>query len=113
MLPALNRLQKKSDIEHVFKRGRSLYMGNLGLRLAANKKDKSRFTVVVSLKVSKRAVKRNKLKRRLREIIGREILPKIKPGFDGVVLTSPQLLDAKFEELQKTVLALFKKAGLI
>ena len=113
MLYSQNRLAKRADIERVFKKGRSFFVGNLGIRLAKNGLKQSRFTIVTSLKVSKKAVERNKLKRRMREIIRKEILPQVKPGFDGVVSTKKGLLDSDFNELSKTVINLFKKARLI
>ena len=113
MLPPQNRLQKEKDIEKVFKKGKSFFLGNIGARLASNNLDVSRFTVVVSLKVSKKAVKRNKLKRRIREIIRNETLSKTKSGFDVVILTKPTLLNLNFAGLREAVLNLFKKAKLI
>ncbi len=113
MLPRQHRLNKRLDIERVFKRGRSVFVGNLGLRLAPNNLKSSRFTVVVSLKVSKKAVERNLLKRRLREIVRQEITPTAKGGFDGLVLTQKPLLELSFAELRALTLALFKKARLI
>lgn len=113
MLSREHRLNKRQDIERVFKRGRSIYANSLGLRLAPNNLEFSRFTVVVSLKVSKKAVERNRLKRRLREIVRREVLPQAKSGFDGLILTQKPLLTLTFAELRELTLALFKKARLI
>lgn len=113
MLSRTHRLNKKQDIETVFKRGKSIYAGSLGLRLAPNRRSISRFTVIVSLKVSKKAVERNRLKRRLREIVRQEILPRAKDGIDGIVLTQKPLLSLTFAELRELTLALFKKARLI
>jgi len=113
MLKAPNRLTKDRDIEAVYKRGRSFYMGDLALRLAPNKLPAARLAVIVSLKVSKKAVKRNLLKRRLREIIRREVIPHCPNGFDGIILTKAGLLNLPFTELKSQTLRLFKKAGLI
>ena len=113
MLPRSHRLNKKQDIEKVFRFGRSVYVGNLGLRLAPNKLPVSRFTVVVSLKVSKKAVERNRIKRRLREILRQEIMPAVKNGIDGLILTQKPLLELSFDELKQQTITLFKKARLI
>lgn len=112
MLAASNRLAKRSDIEAVHKRGRSFFVGNLGLRLAKNSLAVSRFAIITSLKVSKRSTERNKLKRRLREIMRREIMPHVSPGFDGILLTKKPLLEMPFNELRELTLSLFKKARL-
>jgi len=95
------------------KRGRSFFVENLGVRLVKNNLEHSRFTVVVSLKISKKAVDRNRLKRKIREITRLVILPKVKPGFDGVINTRKGLLELSFDDLEKNVVSLFKKARLI
>ena len=112
MLYAANRLAKRSDIEAVHKRGRSFFVGNLGIRLAKNKLKVSRFAIITSLKVSKKAVDRNKLKRRLREIIRKDILPKVQPGFDGILITKKPLLELPFDALRTLTISLFKKTRL-
>jgi|TARA_B100001971_G_C18012268_1_gene443029 ribonuclease P protein component len=113
MLYAKHRLAKRADIERVFKKGRSFFVGNIGIRIAKNNLKVSRFTVVASLKVSKKAVDRNKLKRKLREIIRKEILPSVKPGFDGVISTKKPLLELSYNELQSLTIKLFKKTKLL
>lgn len=113
MLYAQNRLAKRKDIECVHKTGRAFFVRDMGLRIARNTQKQSRFTVVTSIKVSKKAVDRNKLKRRLREIVRKEILPQVKNGFDGIINTKKTLLDLSFDELRETTIKLFKKAKLI
>lgn len=113
MLPAEHRLNKKIDIDRVFKRGRTVYAGDLALRFAPNGLPKARFTVVTSLKVSKRATKRNLLKRRLRETVRRDILPNIKQNVDGLLLTKASLLTLPYADLKILVATLFKKANLV
>ena len=113
MLYAQNRLAKRKDIERVHKKGRSFFVHDLGLRIVKNDLEKSRFAVVASVKLSKKAVDRNKLKRQLREIIRKEILPKVKPGYDGIISTRTGLLDLSFDELRAKAEQVFKKARLI
>ena len=74
MLPRYNRLAKKKEIDLVFKKGRSSYNKSLGVKcLINNNLTYNRFAVVVSNKVSKKAVIRNKIKRRLMEVLGRNL----------------------------------------
>ena len=113
MLKPVNRLSKKADIDRVFKnRGISAYTGNIGVKAAQNNLKNTRFTIVVSLKVSKKAVLRNKLKRQIREIIRLKILPEIKQGYDCVIITKKELIGVPFEELENLVIKIFKKAKL-
>lgn len=112
MLPRINRLQKKRDFERVFKEGKGFREDFLFLKLVKNNLKFSRFGFVVSGKVSKKAVLRNKIKRKLREAV-RIKLVKIKKGFDGllVVLTEKEI--KKFPEIERIIDRLFKKAKIM
>ncbi len=69
MLDRKNRISKKKDIEKVLKKGKSFKEGPLILKTLKNDLDFCRFGFIVSQKVSKKAVVRNQIKRKLREII--------------------------------------------
>ena len=109
MLPKENRLKKKRDFEQVFKRGIGLKEDFLFLKIKKNNFGKKRFGFIVSQKVSKKAILRNRIKRKLREII-REKLPSIKPGIDGVLVAQPGLEKKDFSEIKETINSLFKRA---
>jgi ribonuclease P protein component len=113
MLPAKYRLAKRKDIERVMKRGRSFFVGDISIRVVKNNLENSRLNVVTSLKVSKKAVARNKLKRQIREIIRKNILKDVKPGFDGLISTKKGLLELSSDEMIKLIETLFKKSRLI
>jgi len=107
MLSQKNRLKKEKDFEAVFKQGRSFKQGQLVLRARNNKLKSSRFGFVVNKKFSKKAVERNKIKRRLREIIKTRI-SKIKKPSDAIIIVMPKM-NNDFQELEKTIDKLFKK----
>ena len=67
---------------------------------------------MVSKKISKKAVIRNKVKRRLREAV-RIILPRIKPCYDIIFFTRPGIEQKDFSEIKEAVSNLLSKAGLI
>ena len=87
VLPKENRLSKK-EVELVLKKGRT-YRGFFLIlkywknKLSSEDKRLSRFAVIVPLKVSKKATKRNRIKRLIRENL-RKRLSQIRPGFDVV-----------------------------
>ncbi|MEK7658342.1 MAG: ribonuclease P protein component [Patescibacteria group bacterium] len=112
MLPKSNRLKNKKDFDRVFKEGRGFKNDFLALKAVKNNTDISRFGFVVSQKVSKKAVIRNKIKRRLREIIKKD-LAVFKNGIDIVLIVFPNLNDKDFSETQKIASDLFKKSGVI
>jgi len=111
MLAAKQRIRKDREFDSVFKGGRSYYSDSLGLKVKKNNLDYNRFGLIISLKVSKKAVSRNLLRRRVREII-RHQNENLKPGFDCVFIFFPLILDKNFQELETAIILSFKKAGL-
>lgn len=95
-----------------FKKGRVFQFPFFGLLLAENKLSVSRFNFIVSNKISKRAVKRNKIKRFLRESV-KTILPQVKFGFDIVFLVKKRIIGQDFQAVQSAVEDSFKKKGLL
>ncbi|MEK7619063.1 MAG: ribonuclease P protein component [Patescibacteria group bacterium] len=69
MLSAPNRLRRMRDVRAVVRRGISLSTQLFTLRANQKASPPPRFSFIVSNKVSKHAVVRNTIKRRLREII--------------------------------------------
>ena len=100
MLAKENRLTKDKEFEKVFKTGRSSYGKLLGIKAVANELPDSRFGILVGIKVSKKAVERNKIKRRIREAI-RARLENVKKGFDVVVITLPEILGKDYSEIER------------
>jgi len=109
VLPKENRLKRKKDFEEVIKHGKGYKEGFLFLKIDKNDLNVSRFGFVVSQKISKKAVVRNKLKRQLREIV-RSALPKIKKGIDVVIITISGVENLDFKTLKKNVDRIFAKA---
>lgn len=111
MLPKRNRLKKKKDFEKVFKKGQGFKENFLVLKIVKNNLKINRFGFIVSTKFSKKATVRNKIKRRLSEII-RARLARIKKGKDGVIIVLPGLEINNYWELEEMVNRLFEKAKL-
>src|SRR3989344_862732 len=112
MLPKTNRLRKEKDFGKLFKKGKSFKEGFLILKIVKNDLKESRFGFIVSQKVSKKAVLRNKVKRRLRDIVRRNI-KNIEKGIDAALIALPGLEKKNFLETKGILEALFKKAGLV
>ncbi len=112
MLPVQNRLKKKKDFDVVFRKGRSFREDFLSIKIIPNDLEFSRFGLVVGQKVSKKAVSRNKVKRRLREAIRME-LPNIKKGVDVILMTSPEIAGKDFLEIEKRIKEIFIKAKIL
>ena len=112
MLSSPHRLAKDRDIKRVLVRGRSFFSPLFRIRLLANGTGPSRFAIVVSSKVSKKATVRNTVRRRLTEII-RLNLAAIKPGYDVMVTVSNRALPAGYHKLETQLLTCFDKAKIV
>ncbi|MCX6720856.1 MAG: ribonuclease P protein component [Candidatus Staskawiczbacteria bacterium] len=102
MLPKTNRIRKKRDFETIFANSKSLKNSLFIFRIAKNNLGLNRFGFVVSLKVSKRAVVRNKVRRRLAEIMAVEE-KSIKPGKDIVLIALPGIEKKEFSEIKEAI----------
>lgn len=111
MLKKTNRITKDKEFDRAFKTGQSFYTKVFGLKAADNNLATDRLGILVSTKVSKKAVVRNKIKRQIKEIVQKE-LPNLKSGKDLVIIVFSQILDKKFEEIKDSVVSAFKKLKL-
>jgi ribonuclease P protein component len=108
MLPLKNRLKKKKDFDEVFKKGKGIEGFFLFLKIKNNGLEESRFGFIVSQKVSKKAVIRNKIKRRMRAtIVSRKNF--IKKGLDIVFMARRGAERKSFLEIKEEIEFLLKK----
>ncbi len=112
MLPKKYRLAKEKDFQKVF-RDRKVFDRRLfTLRIRENGMVFSRFGFVISLKISKKAVERNKIRRQMQEA-ARINLKKIKPGFDIVLIAKPESLGKEYKKIEEDLLGGLRKADLV
>ena len=117
MLKKIYHLNKSKDIKEILKAGKSSYGHYLLLKFKSSHLKTPRFAFIVSTKVSKSAVKRNLIRRRLAEII-KQLLPQMQINCDCVILASPKMISAegkilKIKDLKAGLLEVFKKAQII
>jgi len=112
MLKKTNRLLLKNDFDAVWKKGRPSYDKIIGVKALSSGLKKNRFGIMVGLKFSKKAVERNQIKRRLREIIQAEE-KNLKKGFDIVITVLPAARGLDFNELKKSLIGNLKRLGII
>jgi len=112
MLRKDQRLKKKKDFDLVFKKGSGFKESFLILKFLPSHSGKNRFGIVVAQKVSKKAVARNKIKRRLRALI-RAAEPQFKKRVDAVIVTLPGTEKKDWQEIKKAIDKLFQKAKII
>lgn len=111
MLPNIYRLRQEKDIKALFARGKSVFDIVLGIKFKRNNFSHSRFAVVVGSKISKRAVVRNLIKRRLRAVLEKH-LEDFRPGFDVIILVKEGVTKRAFVDLESELLGLLERAGI-
>jgi len=109
MLSSRYRLQKKKDIDRVFRKGKSFREDSLVLKTTKNDLSFSRFGFVVSQKISKKASVRNKIKRRLREAVKLRI-KQLGMETDNLFIALRGIEGRGFKSIDESVEALLKKA---
>ncbi len=112
MLTKIQRIKKKKDFEGIFKKGASIRNSILVLKILKNSLGLSRFGFVVSQKVSKKAVARNKVRRRLSEII-KSHGEHVAEGLDVALICLPGIEKKEFGELKDLTTTLLAKARVI
>ncbi len=108
MLQRINRLTKKKDFDNVFKNGFGAYNKAIGIKAVNNNIGVNRFGIIVSAKVSKLAVTRNKIKRQIRKIINneKELAGKTK---DYAIIALPPVKELNFMEISQMIKQSLKK----
>ncbi len=105
------RLRRNSDFQRVRHIGKSYASPIMVLAFLRNELEHSRFGFVVNKRLGK-AVRRNKIKRRMREATRLEIL-QIKPGFDIVLIARKRIDQATYAEISQSLKRLLQKADLL
>ena len=112
MIPFTNRFHGHNSLSYVYRNGKSVRSRHATVKVATNKHRKeSRIAVVISKKVLKSAVRRNRIRRRIYEHV-RVQMPRFNGVFDIVIIvTSSELLTMPSEELTAQLEDLLGQAG--
>lgn len=105
------RLQKNRDFQITYKRGKSLGHPLLVLVYRKTNRLQPRIGISITKKFGK-AVKRNRIKRQLREIL-RGRVRTVKQGYDIVFIVRKDAKNADFKHLGDSVHNLLKRGGLL
>lgn len=113
MLAFYNRFHGHGALRYVYKNGTAKYGSMMALKTVTNDRRKTpRVAVVVSKKVLKSAVGRNRIRRRIYEVIRNE-LPLLSPNSDIVcIVTSAEVRDINALALRGELQSLFKNSRL-
>ncbi len=113
MLPPPHRLRDRRDFERIYQLKQAHHGKLLVLWLAPQETPQpSRIGIVVSKRLSKRAVDRNRLKRQWRRVC-RMLLPQVAVGWDMIVVVRQAALNVSDSECRTELTQLMATAGVI
>ena len=103
MLNKKYRFHSRGGVRYVYQKGKTIRTPKMSLVFAENKKGFTRVAVVVSKKVMKSAVGRNRIRRRIYEAI-RVNFDKLPKNMDYIfVVYTNKLKDIPFKELEDNI----------
>ena len=111
MLKRINRLKKRYQFNYVYKSGEHYSGEHIVLYVASSKTKNIKVGLAVTKKVG-HAVVRNKVRRRLREIIKKQV-PNLKQNNNIIIVARDNINESSFEKLSNEFFKLIKKANLI
>ncbi|NIM47405.1 MAG: ribonuclease P protein component [Candidatus Aenigmarchaeota archaeon] len=106
------RVTKKRDFEKIRKKGKFFSNSDLAINFISNHLSISRVAIIISKKLLKKAIQRNRLRRQIREAIRLNFL-KIKPGFDLAILLRKDISSWDFKKIESRLIETLKKTGLL
>ena len=111
MLLKENRL-RGFRIPVLLKQGRRVHGEIASVIFVPNDSQESHIGVIVPIKLSKRAVHRNRTKRLIYEAV-RQNNSSVKPGFDIIIMTKKLFREEKLTDIQQPIIELLQKAELL
>jgi ribonuclease P protein component len=111
-LPKKNILRKNLDFRENKEKGKKIKSGSLVLSYSKNKLEYSRVAIVISQKISKKAVVRNKIRRRMKALIAQE-LSRIIAGYDLIFFVRSGIIKEEFQKIENNINNILKKSGIL
>lgn len=111
MIQKEHRLKKNRQFNYIYRRGNAKHSKYISLIFIKTKYKPFKIGFTVSKKIGK-AVDRNKVKRRLKDIV-RDYVPQLKEEYNYIVLARPGIADLEFSELKEIVKNIFIKADVL
>lgn len=106
MLPRKFRLHRREEIIPVLRQGRPFPSSLIMVRIRPNRIGNPRAAVIVANAVSKKAVVRNRIRRRIQEVIRKEFLSSL-PNIDVIISAKSPAVNASSHEFQQVLEEIF------
>ena len=110
MLSAKYRFHSRGGVRYTYQKGKTLRTPELSLVFNSNDRGYTRFAVVVSKKVAKSAILRNRIRRRLYEAIRLDLDHYSRPQDNIFVVYSKSLATLPFDELRRRISSLLEES---
>ncbi len=112
-LPKKYHLTRQKEFKKVYDSGKTVRNSFLFIKFLKDSSLKnSKFGIVVSTKISKKATVRNRVRRQISEVI-RTNLDRIINDVNVVIVTNSKIVDKEFTEIEKVVVKLLKKSKIL
>ena len=111
MLKKVNRLRKKYQYQYIYKAGKFVSEKAVAIHYVPSKTKNIKIGFAVTKKIG-HAIKRNLIRRRLREI-ARSQLPSLKQNYNIIFVAKEAILETDFEILKQQIINLLKRADLL
>lgn len=108
MLKKINRISSRKEFLEIKNKGVMNYSPIFGWLNLNLDDDQKKFGFVISKKISKRAVDRNKIKRRLAEVI-KKYLDSFEKGIRIVFFVKKEVLNKNIKEIEEEIKKCLKK----
>lgn len=110
MLPKVNRLTEKSDFDRAVRDGRVFQSQSFGLAVLEEKDFGAppKFGFIISNKISKKAVDRNRVRRIMRDVV-RKSLDLIPSGYIFIFLAKKSIIERSALELRRELEEILRK----
>ena len=113
MLSKRYRFHSRGGVRYTYQNGKTIRGSRISLVFAENIRNKQRYAVVVSKKVMKSAVGRNRIRRRVYEAIRLQLGKITKPVDCIFIIYNKEVMGMEFKELQNLVADLLKEAKIV
>ncbi len=108
----INSLKKENDFKNVFNHGDVFGNRTFVMYFLKNKLEVNRIGIIVSKKISKKAVVRNKIRRQIKEAY-RLNEEKITSGYDIILIAREAIKTIDYQKIEKSLMHLFYKKNLL
>ncbi|MBI2638829.1 ribonuclease P protein component [Candidatus Peregrinibacteria bacterium] len=109
MIAQKYKIRSKPRVLHILKKGRMFKWGVFYLRSLPNRAGHPRFSLILSKKIGRKAVERNKIRRRVYEVIRKNFSIISKTCYDVVVLCSARIGKTDYAQIERDMIQSLKR----